>query len=338
MYRLKEYICCNECENESLEWDNKNIQCKKCHKRIPIDKKIPRFANYNFHSNFGLQWNKFSKVQLDSVNGTDESEKRFFSQSKLKPNDLKDKLILEAGCGNGRFTEIILKYGAYVIAIDGSIAIEANKNNHQKFIDEGKLILLQANLFEMPLKSNSFDIVICYGVIQHTGNNKKAIRSLAKYPKKSGKLLLDIYSIGLKHFNPIIYIIRGLLYLTNNRNDIENLEMVKNFVNWILPYQFRILKVLHKKNGLKKYLRYIVNRSPNSVYGVNLYLDGKISKDIAYDWSVMDTYDSWFPSYDHPVSKVKWKRYMVEIAANYHYDIDAIFLADHGRCSILTKK
>jgi len=338
MYNFRDYIFCIKCVSTKLQWSDRLIHCIDCNNKIQINDNIPRFVDTNFHSNFGLQWKKFSQVQLDSVNGTDESERRFFSQSKLNPENLSDKLILEVGCGNGRFTEILLKYGANVIAVDGSVAIEANKKNHQTHIDRGNLFLLQADLFNMPVKTSSFDIVICYGVIQHTGNNKKAIQTLAKFPKQNGKLLLDIYSAGLKHFNLIIYIIRGFLYLTNKRNDKENLIMVENFVNWILPYQLKILKFLHRKSGIKKYLRYIVNRSPNSVYGVNLYLDGKITKEIAFDWSVMDTYDSWFPDFDHPVSEKRWKKYMITIADEYGYIIDDISLKNHGRCSVLIKK
>ena len=84
-----------------------------------------------YHSNFGLQWNKFSRVQLDSFNGSDESEQRLLNQSKLRPEDFNEKIILEIGAGNGRFTEIFLKFGARVLAVDYSTAIEANWRIHK---------------------------------------------------------------------------------------------------------------------------------------------------------------------------------------------------------------
>ena len=36
-----------------------------------------------YHDNFGYQWNRFNKLQLDSHNGSDESEGRLLNQSIL---------------------------------------------------------------------------------------------------------------------------------------------------------------------------------------------------------------------------------------------------------------
>ena len=206
---IKHKIICNSCGSENIEWQRGKIECGSCSNVVRIENEIPRYVKNDFHSNFGFQWNRFSQVQLDSINGSGESESRLFNQAKCKPEDLYGKSVLEVGCGNGRFTEILLKYGANVLAIDGSSAVDANKKNHQQYIDEGQLILIQADLFSLPLKEHSFDIVLCYGVIQHTGNNKKAIKTLAKYPKVGGNLLLDIYSAGIRRLNPIIYLIRA---------------------------------------------------------------------------------------------------------------------------------
>tara|TARA_B110000003_G_C16630714_1_gene526535 strand:- start:186 stop:1208 length:1023 start_codon:yes stop_codon:yes gene_type:complete len=334
---IKNLIICSTCRSEEVEWHKDKVKCRSCLNVIRIQNDICRYVETDFHSNFGFQWNKFSKVQLDSINGSGESESRLFNQSKLEPKDLNGKSVLEVGCGNGRFTEILLKYGANVLAIDGSSAIDANKKNHQKYIDEAKLVLIQADLFSLPIKEHSFDFVLCYGVIQHTGDNKKAIKTLAKYPKVGGSLLLDIYSAGIRHLNPIIYLIRAIIMIKKRKTDDENLKTVIKFVNFVFPYQVKILKILKGKSGILKFIRYIINRSPNSVYGINLFLDNKITKELAYDWSVMDTYDSWFPSFDHPVSKRKWYLYMNYIKKNYNYNIEEIGIINHGLFSVLKK-
>ena len=55
------------------------------------------FMDEDYHENFGYQWNKFSKLQLDSHNGSLESRDRLLEQSELNPEDFKDKIILEIG-------------------------------------------------------------------------------------------------------------------------------------------------------------------------------------------------------------------------------------------------
>jgi len=332
---LIKYLICPECNSGNQYLSDDFVECKKCGNKISIRGGIPRYVDGEYHSNFGLQWNKFSTVQLDSVNGSSESESRLLAQSKLKINDFKDKTILEVGAGNGRFTEIFLKYGSRVISVDFSSAIDANKQNHSRYINEGQFLPIQGDLFNLPLQENSFDMVFCYGVIQHTGNNKKAIAKLSKYPKKSGRLFLDIYSNSLRHFNPLIYMIRpffSLLKISEHRR----LETVESFVQKVFPFQLKILSILHGRGGVYKWLRYIVNRSPNSVYGINLYLDRKINVDLAFQWSVMDTFDAWAPKHDHPVSRKKWIKIITEVA-NDGYRVDDIDVSGQGQTAVLTK-
>jgi ubiquinone/menaquinone biosynthesis C-methylase UbiE len=332
---LRNYIKCLKCGSCQIAWNEKIIKCGACDEEIKIRDSIPRYVDGAYHSNFGLQWNKFSRVQLDSFNGSDESEKRLLTQSKLCSEDFNGKTILEVGAGNGRFTEIFLKYGATVLAVDYSAAIDANCRNHNKYIAEGRLLLIQGDLFDLPLKENSFDVVFCYGVIQHTGNNKKAIAELSKFPKKNGRLLMDIYSTSIKDFNPLIYLIRPFFSLLKV-DDERRLEFVEKFVQKVFSTQLKILRRLHRKKGLLKLLRWIVNRSPNSVYGINLFLYGKIDIDCAYKWSVMDTYDAWAPKHDHPVSRKKWE-YLVFELKSQGYEVDDIDVSGQGHTAALTR-
>lgn len=332
---LKNYLACIECNSPNQQWHEDYIECNKCGRRVKIENAIPRYVDGDYHSNFGLQWNKYSTVQLDSFNGSNESESRLLFQSKLNANEFEGKTILEVGSGNGRFTEIFLKYGARVIAVDYSSAIDANLRNHEKYINEGRFFPIQGDLFKLPLQIHSFDMVFCYGVIQHTGDNKRAIFELSKYPNKHGRMFIDIYSNSIRHFNPLIYLIRppfSLLKISDQRR----LEIVESFVKFIFPFQLKLLRSLYGRQGLLKILRYIVNRSPNSVYGINLHLDGKINSDLAFQWSVMDTFDAWAPKHDHPISKRNWVLLISELE-NHGFRVDSIDMSGQGHTAALTK-
>lgn len=296
------------------------------------------FINHSsdYHENFGYQWNKFNKLQLDSYNGSSESRDRLLLQSELNPENFKDKKVLEVGAGNGRFTEILLSFGAQVVAVDYSSAIKANYQNNFDSVDCGNLICIQSDLFDMPVREKSFDIVMCYGVIQHTGRNEDCLYELEKYLKKNSILLLDIYSNTIRHFNPWIYSIRPFFSLVKDNE--KKFKIVSSFVNFVFPFQLYLISKVHNKNGLFKLLRYILYRSPNSVYGINLYLSGKISLEHAKEWSLCDTFDAWMPKHDHPVSFRKWKKMINQLSISKNLKVLTIKECGQGNCASLRSK
>jgi len=257
-----------------------------------------------YHDNFGYQWNRFNKLQLDSHNGSNESESRLLNQSEL--------------------------------SLDYSSAIYANYENHLQNAKEGNLLCIRGNLFDLPIKKSSFDLVLCYGVIQHTGNNKLALETLSSFVKSEGKLLIDIYSNSLKHYNPWVYLIRPF-FSRFVKGDKKRIQVVESFVNLIFPIQVRLLRSLHNKKGILRFLRYFINRSPNSVYGINLFLDGKISIEHAKDWSICDTNDAWTPQHDDPVSFSKWTSLISGINDKYNFSTIVIKDCGQGSCAVLKR-
>ena len=198
------------------------------------------------------------------------------------------------------------------------------------------MLCIRGNLFDLPIKKSSFDIVLCYGVIQHTGDNKLALETLSSFVKPEGKLLIDIYSNSLKHYNPWVYLIRPI-FSRFFKGDEKRIQVVESFVNLVFPFQVRLLRFLHNKRGILRFLRYFVNRSPNSVYGINLFLDGKISIEHAKDWSICDTNDAWTPQHDDPVSFSKWSSLISSINDKYNFSTILIKDCGQGSCAVLKR-
>lgn len=159
-------------------------------KDIPIINFIPRFVEINnYTDSFGKQWNMFKKIQLDSYNKTKITHERFFTGTEWKPEEMRNQRILEAGCGGGRFTEILLGVGTRVYSFDYSNAVDVCYENNS----HNNLCLFQGNIYTVPFKENYFDRVFCYGVLQHTPDPKGAFLNLVKYLKKGGKISIDVY-------------------------------------------------------------------------------------------------------------------------------------------------
>jgi SAM-dependent methyltransferase len=90
----------------------------------------------DYCENFGKQWNRFREIQIDSLQGSRESHNRFYSETQWKPEELTGKLLLDAGCGAGRFAEVALEAGARVVAVDLSSAIYACQKTLSRFPKE----------------------------------------------------------------------------------------------------------------------------------------------------------------------------------------------------------
>ena len=121
---------------------------------------------------------------------------------------LDGKIVLEAGCGAGRFTEILLESNSSVTAIDLSIAVLANYENNGK---NPHLRIARASITELPFEEEQFDIVFCPGVVQHTPDPSKSISDLYKQVKPEGWLIFDQYRYNFSSILKTTWVARLIL-------------------------------------------------------------------------------------------------------------------------------
>ncbi len=160
-----------------------------CH--FPIIKGIPRFVSKdNYAAAFGNQWNAYRETQLDSFTGVDISRQRLARCLGGSMDVVRGKRVLEAGCGAGRFTELLLAAGARVFACDLSSAVEANFANCYRAND---YFVCQADITKLPVERQQFDVVVCLGVIQHTPSPEATIAALTDQVAPGGLLVIDHY-------------------------------------------------------------------------------------------------------------------------------------------------
>lgn len=105
------------------------------------------------------------------------------------------KKVLDAGCGNGRWSYGFLKLGCEVTAFDISPSgCNSTKKNTIEFGD--KIKIFQADIFELdnkPLERNGFDLVFSWGVLHHTQDTFKAFKLLVPYVNIKGIMHVYIY-------------------------------------------------------------------------------------------------------------------------------------------------
>ncbi|MDP3771252.1 MAG: methyltransferase domain-containing protein, partial [bacterium] len=132
--------------------------CPVCAAVFPVVRDIPRFVpDEHYASSFGLQWIRHAKAQLDSHTGKPITRSRFFMETGW-PMRMEGDRILEAGCGAGRFTEVLAGTGADVYSFDLSNAVEANRANHERLPN---VHIFQASIDAIPFAQGQFDRVLC---------------------------------------------------------------------------------------------------------------------------------------------------------------------------------
>jgi len=182
-------VRCIRC-HRPLERQDSVYHCPSCQQQYPVIEDVVRFVpERSYADSFGYEWKYYSTTQLDSRRDYG-SEKDFAQKTGLKPEDLKGKLVLDVGCGTGRFAEVATRWGARVIGIDLSMASEVAAKN----LAERDFLAFQADVFALPFAPETFDCIYSVGVLHHTPSCEQAFKVLPQLLKPGGSIAVWLYS------------------------------------------------------------------------------------------------------------------------------------------------
>lgn len=244
-----------------------------------------------YSATFGDQWNRFREVQIDSLSGSTESRDRFFAETGWNEKDLRGKLLLDVGCGAGRFTEIALSCGARVVALDMSTAAWACRRTISRF-QETNYLVLRADLFDLPLKRQAFDGVYALGVLQHTPDPLQAVQTIARYVAPGGRLATWIYerrTSVVRWLQPRNWIRPAV---ATRLEPTAKLRLARALTMLFFPFGWGLSWGGRTGLRLSALLPYAARHERGR---------GNLRRQ--YEYSVMDTYDWYGPVYDQPQSE-----------------------------------
>lgn len=297
--KLLDILVCPKCQNDlTLESSEKDsvgdiesgvLKCQSCDEEYKIINGIPRFVPLeNYADSFGLQWNLFKSEQVDSQNDFNLSEIRFFTETGWTREWMAGKLILDAGCGAGRFLDVVSKTDAEVVGVDLSNAVDAAKTNNE---GRENVHIVQASIYELPFRKETFDGTYCIGVVQHTPDPKKTVKSVAEMVKKGGRVGFFIYErkTWTKFYSK--YLVRPFTKRMKN-------ESLLKLIKGTMPILFLLSEVTFRIPVLGKFFSFVI---PVSNYvGVNTHTNHGLDMKQRYRWALMDTFDMLAPEYDEP--------------------------------------
>jgi SAM-dependent methyltransferase len=287
--RKLDFLACTSCSSGSLKVSEENLQCLNCGTAFQILQGVPRFVrNDDYAESFGFQWNVHAKTQLDSFTNRSISRNRLFEATRW-PADLSGQIVLEAGSGAGRFTEVLATTGAEIISFDLSSAVDAN---YQSNGQNANVLIAQASILNIPVRPRSMDKVICLGVIQHTPDPVQAFSCLANCVRPGGELVIDVYAARLRSLLSWKYLLRPVT------KRIDNIKLYR-FIELVMPTLLPLSEFLFRTLG-----RFGSRLSP-----IVHYPSLGLSPELALRWAVLDTFDMYSPAHDHPQSPATVRRW-----------------------------
>lgn len=154
--------------------------------------------------------------------------------------DVKDKKILDIGCGDGALTYRIAEKGADIIGVDNSKeGIQLAEEIFEKKKISAQFLL--ADAYNIPVDNNSMNCVVLSDIIEHIQEPERLLKEAKRVLKQNGKIVISTpYKFGenlwdkyhVKEYYPNE--LKSLL-----ESDFNNIEIFQSHpALWFFPYTY----------------------------------------------------------------------------------------------------
>ena len=338
----KKYLTCIYCNSDieievfeayKNEIQDGKLKCTNCNSIWPLINGIPRilstsllkklvvnkykffFLKYRNHFNslfkesfgeseeekiktaksFGFEWLKYSKV----IKEFEKDWERYFLPF-ITHDSINGKVVADIGCGLAKQGYFTAKYGAKFIGFDLSEAVEAAYRNTKKY----NSLIIQADIYNLPLKGNLVDYYYSIGVLHHLPNPKEGFLKIVELMKKSSKILIWVYG---KHRNRRAALIYNPLRAITTRLRKKHLYRLC-YIPALITHIFNLFSLCLEKFGAKKIAKkipfYYYTNFPFS-FKVNDSFDILATPTQEYfsikqieDWFIKGNFKKYFLKYD----------------------------------------
>jgi SAM-dependent methyltransferase len=165
----------------------------------PILRGIPRFVpseSPDYAGSFAWQWHRWPRVQFESENKgkpmfghTTHMWESITNPFEHQP-DHSGSMILDIGCGPGRFIDVCRNKKAMVVGVDYSLACEVA---YRHFKDDPGVCIAQADALKLPFAPGTFDGAYSIGVLHHTPDPQKGLSEARRVLKAGGWCAISVY-------------------------------------------------------------------------------------------------------------------------------------------------
>jgi uncharacterized protein YbaR (Trm112 family)/2-polyprenyl-3-methyl-5-hydroxy-6-metoxy-1,4-benzoquinol methylase len=143
-----------------------------------------RAAQADIRASFGFEWLRYRVTEFP------ENARFFRDSTGLTRADLEGRLVLDAGCGMGRFAEVAAGLGAEVVGLDLSRSVERAWRETRR---RRSVHFVQGDLLNPPFRREVFEVVYSLGVLHHTRDTRRAFSALCPLLEPGGEIAIWVY-------------------------------------------------------------------------------------------------------------------------------------------------
>jgi len=191
------------------------LACTGCERSYPILRGVPRLLPDGVRSgvpalgfdemqlrtqrSFGYQWTRFGELR-------DEFEQQllWFISPPITREFFFGKLGIDAGCGFGRHMYWAAKWGAEIVGIDLSAAVDRAFANTAHLPNAH---VVQGDIYHLPVARGAFDFAYSLGVLHHLPDTALGVANVARCVRPGGSVITWLYAGGqgkwLARFEPV---------------------------------------------------------------------------------------------------------------------------------------
>lgn len=175
----------------SLERNRAKIRSESTRAQSRLKFKLMNLQNIEAEIDFFD--NKFFKFTRISENGTRIFDLHLKYTQKYLDNGL---MVLDIGCNDGRHTLFLRDKGYKAFGLD--LSRKAIKRSQDKFFafgehlqGEGMKHFICANAYNIPIKTEKFDVVLLLETLHHISEKEKVLKNIKEILKPRGKIIIS---------------------------------------------------------------------------------------------------------------------------------------------------
>jgi len=181
----------------------------------------------------------------------------------IKKEWFRGKNILDAGCGNGRWSYGFAQLGANITAVDiNEVAIDETRKAIKDFKVKKEFYVSPLENLSNVIPFRKYDLVFCWGVLHHSKNFNKSLKEVIKFVKNGGILYIYLYGRESSSYNDDLEIFKERVKFNTLISEQEkynfllkkargNRDIIHNLHDCYAPLINRRLDFDYVKNFLK---------------------------------------------------------------------------------------